>query len=69
VVQSAARTPKVVQPVTVQEAKERTVIPVYCSGDLKRRFQAACAADGIKMSAIIKKWMEEFLRLRENYDA
>ena len=59
----------IVQPIKVtSNGIKRVSFPVYLPQDLNQRFQVAVTQDGQKKSALVKTWIIEYLRQREQYD-
>ncbi len=69
VVSTPPKSDKIVLPIKVPTTgNKRVSFPVYLPQDLNQRFQAAVAQDGQKKSALVKTWIMEYLRQREQYE-
>ncbi len=65
---SATPTQQIEIPVAPKEPKKSEIIALRCKGELKRKFQNACAEDGRKMSSLVELWINRYLTLREEYE-
>ncbi len=69
VINTPPKSEDIVLPIKVPTTgNKRVSFPVYLPQDLNQRFQAAVAQDGQKKSALIKTWITEYLRQREQYE-
>ena len=69
VVKTPPKSEDIVIPIKVPTpGNKRVSFPVYLPQDLHQRFQAALAQDGQKKSTIVKTWVIEYLRQREQYE-
>jgi len=69
IVQSPPKSSDIVQPIMVPTTDDKRVsFPVYLPHSLNQRFQQAIAHDGQKKSALIRTWIKEYLRQREQYE-
>lgn len=54
---------------TITDDDKTTTLPVSMKTSLKRRFKAACIADGQSMSALIKIWIAAYLKQRGQFES